>query len=928
MNFKELADNITLSGYSKSTKQQVFSAKEQLDKIIAGLEKIKPTALEDMYPIMKEQRELLENINTTLKEIRDSAVPGNKRPELESLLAQQSQVEKVVKRIAQTSEQAEQELKTSGMYPVPYKEQDMSKFFEFSKPLGTITGNTVKEVPGVPQLALAKEFMSPQGLPNSKYPLTVLSESLKVETKQAKSAHSEAQINISSSEEKESQGEKAARLRGEDNDKAPDNKELVAAIKEVKVSVDKFPKKMSSESMSVMSMILPLLMMMLMSTSGKANDGGFVGKAKNFLGVGGGEGETADSETGAQLGIPEEETVGGSKEEKGGSGNGWLYGLAGLVGLRFLGISVKDILKGTWGVVKTAGKFAKTNPYTALAAVAAELAISDIYYMATHKGKTQMVDYFINGDPELKAKAAFPLKEILKQNPKTIQIDPSKVSPEMPGISKKEVGAQADAYAIMNQQVAAVESGGIYPIQSKLGFVGKYQFGEQALQDVGIMPSKLDYSKGKGRKDIMDNKENWSGPLAKEFGISSKEDFFKSKEAQERAKFIRDTQNTATFNRATVVTRNQDGGEELITFQEALRRNNISSYAALGAAQLGVGNVINYVSAKERKRAGLPLSPKQEQALDFKDANNFRIKNFMDQSGFAVAEFVGRSKSMSAGEIKGILKNYDGETQKTIIERAAKYIADSGEKERIAGVGVQVAAITPMEAEKIVGKPLDPKSTQMPTDRQGLKEQGISEEDLKKVEEGTHIIRQTTGGVAVVTPRNENDPPSVSIQKADGTYEEIQETPKEAKAAPEAFRSAFVTRVGGGAVRGAGIASAVKEKPEWDQLGYFDLQPVEKSMNPIKGTAAELPQMLYGKAKEGYEEIKQEVRVQRNLMNKRLAAPRTIPVSKSVEPEPIIPIEDKSYLTPNQKQDVANAITVINNMYNLGPNVKDNSVGQ
>lgn len=73
------------------------------------------------------------------------------------------------------------------------------------------------------------------------------------------------------------------------------------------------------------------------------------------------------------------------------------------------------------------------------------------------------------------------------------------------------------------------ESGGNYGIENTLGYVGKYQFGWPALVDLGLIKSQGRV--GKGQKSILNEKSNWTG----KYGVSSKEEFLRSPEAQEKA---------------------------------------------------------------------------------------------------------------------------------------------------------------------------------------------------------------------------------------------------------------------------------------------------------------------------------------------------------------------------------------------------------
>lgn len=69
------------------------------------------------------------------------------------------------------------------------------------------------------------------------------------------------------------------------------------------------------------------------------------------------------------------------------------------------------------------------------------------------------------------------------------------------------------------------ESSGDYNATNKYGYIGKYQFGNAALYDVGLTKSKSN------KNDVLDNSENWTGKN----GATSKAAFLKSPDAQEKA---------------------------------------------------------------------------------------------------------------------------------------------------------------------------------------------------------------------------------------------------------------------------------------------------------------------------------------------------------------------------------------------------------
>jgi len=67
------------------------------------------------------------------------------------------------------------------------------------------------------------------------------------------------------------------------------------------------------------------------------------------------------------------------------------------------------------------------------------------------------------------------------------------------------------------------ESGGLYGIENKYGYLGKYQMGEAALKDAGYY--KGDYTK----------RNDWIGEWTGKDGVWSKEDFLRNPRAQENA---------------------------------------------------------------------------------------------------------------------------------------------------------------------------------------------------------------------------------------------------------------------------------------------------------------------------------------------------------------------------------------------------------
>jgi hypothetical protein len=85
--------------------------------------------------------------------------------------------------------------------------------------------------------------------------------------------------------------------------------------------------------------------------------------------------------------------------------------------------------------------------------------------------------------------------------------------------------SQGSEFANYNDVLGQRESGGEYNIENQIGFIGKYQWGSPALQDLGMVKSGI----GNSNKKLNDD-GNWTG----KFGIKSKEDFLSNPEAQEK----------------------------------------------------------------------------------------------------------------------------------------------------------------------------------------------------------------------------------------------------------------------------------------------------------------------------------------------------------------------------------------------------------
>jgi hypothetical protein len=91
----------------------------------------------------------------------------------------------------------------------------------------------------------------------------------------------------------------------------------------------------------------------------------------------------------------------------------------------------------------------------------------------------------------------------------------------------------ADETTALKAAIGKVESGNNYSAENQYGYIGKYQFGAQVLQQLGmIIPGLItSYSSlgAQGQKDLLGNPNNWAG----EFGISSKQLYFDSHDVQE-----------------------------------------------------------------------------------------------------------------------------------------------------------------------------------------------------------------------------------------------------------------------------------------------------------------------------------------------------------------------------------------------------------
>lgn len=89
-----------------------------------------------------------------------------------------------------------------------------------------------------------------------------------------------------------------------------------------------------------------------------------------------------------------------------------------------------------------------------------------------------------------------------------------------------ETGSTNCNFDKFGEALAGRESSGRYDLENSFGYLGKYQFGTETLHDLGFYngPTSARYQDWSGP---------WNGPMAQRFGITSKQDFLNSREAQE-----------------------------------------------------------------------------------------------------------------------------------------------------------------------------------------------------------------------------------------------------------------------------------------------------------------------------------------------------------------------------------------------------------
>ncbi|MEO0013082.1 MAG: hypothetical protein RLZZ535_1471 [Cyanobacteriota bacterium] len=101
-------------------------------------------------------------------------------------------------------------------------------------------------------------------------------------------------------------------------------------------------------------------------------------------------------------------------------------------------------------------------------------------------------------------------------------------------ISPKIQIAQAESWSGFKLKLGQRETGEPNPpynIENSLGFIGKYQFGEALLIDLGYYQAEVFYNGGENGVD----KNYWEGTWTGKEGINSKEDFLNNNNVQEIA---------------------------------------------------------------------------------------------------------------------------------------------------------------------------------------------------------------------------------------------------------------------------------------------------------------------------------------------------------------------------------------------------------
>lgn len=117
-------------------------------------------------------------------------------------------------------------------------------------------------------------------------------------------------------------------------------------------------------------------------------------------------------------------------------------------------------------------------------------------------------------------------------NPLTVGLGLATYSPEVgvgsdkvPGKENSPTSEKTFDYEKYKELVAKEESGNNYKSDNKVGFLGKYQFGAQALETYGYLKKGT----SKGNDNAVYDPNNWSG----KDGIKNKEDFLNNPSVQE-----------------------------------------------------------------------------------------------------------------------------------------------------------------------------------------------------------------------------------------------------------------------------------------------------------------------------------------------------------------------------------------------------------
>lgn len=124
------------------------------------------------------------------------------------------------------------------------------------------------------------------------------------------------------------------------------------------------------------------------------------------------------------------------------------------------------------------------------------------------------------------------------------------------------------------KSIGSIESGNDYGIINKLGFLGRYQFGIEALMDLGFI-------KGDAKKNNKELEEpsNWTGEFSKKFGINSMEDFLNRPDVQDWAFANYTARNYKRFKNEGII-------------KEGMPQDQIAQILATGG--YGIGHALQY----------------------------------------------------------------------------------------------------------------------------------------------------------------------------------------------------------------------------------------------------------------------------------------------------------------------------------------------